>query len=649
VDRLIKEAAVKPLLLLGLLTLFAFSSYAQTWLTPLDFGLRPADHGRIDYRHTPPNVLVGHFNNDSYPDIARFTGNTLEIYYFQDQGYPCRPQATKSYPQPIKSFAHDNNPWDNVDNIVVILQDGYKQTVWKKGGWLDLEISEGFLPVSWKNSPPRQICDFDFQMTWESEGHPWGMDNVAVGDLDNDGINELVTWWKDSLYADTAYMLIYKSIGNNQYDLFMQEPFWDMFPSPYAPALNFLLISDLDQNGQKELIFTCQYCYFWEFSAPGVYTAYHSVFSFLTAVRDLKIGDINQNGILELIQVGGTPSLPHPGSYQVEEFAGKNPQNHVFGFNTLGAVVQDWIDITIAVGDFNNDGIPEIVSGYGGPLYCWYDTWIQYFTYDAGAVHPLVQHWMAPGVYSVCANPVIGDFDNDSLNELYTAGPGGFSPSSNGTGAAYIWKRTSTDTGQVVWWDTTSMFFSPSGVAAGRVDSVLCINNNVHYWDFNYFTLFGYQNNHYQCLWQSPYFYDRYFLWSMSFSDLDQDGKMEFVDGEVILPAPVTWKICDWEQTSSVIGFQPVETQPQSFILNPISPNPFNHDTDISFELPTQSNVEITIYDIAGRMILDRKLNNLSPGNHSFNWQADYLSSGLYLITLHAAGQHFTQKAVLLK
>jgi hypothetical protein len=48
-------------------------------------------------------------------------------------------------------------------------------------------------------------------------------------------------------------------------------------------------------------------------------------------------------------------------------------------------------------------------------------------------------------------------------------------------------------------------------------------------------------------------------------------------------------------------------------------------------------------------MILDWKQDNLLPGRHSYHWQADHLSSGLYLVTLHAAGNHITQKAVLLK
>jgi hypothetical protein len=624
-------------------------AFSQGYLTPLDFGLRTMEHGRVDFSHTPPNILCGNFNNDSYPDIARFNGNKLEIFYFQDQGYSVRPQSEKYFDQPIHSINHDSDPWDNVDNIVVTLQDGSQQTIWKKGGRLDLELQEGFLPATWKQEPPRQVCDFDFQMNWESPGHPWGMDKVAVGDLDNDGINELVTWWKDSMYADTAYMLIYKSTGDNQYELFMQEPFWNMFPDPYTPRLNFLLIGDLDQNGQKELIFTAQYIYVWEFSAPGVYTAYHSVFSWLNSTQDLKIGDINQDGRPELIQVGGNPALPHPGSYQVVEFAGKNPQNHVWGFNELAVVAQDWIDYFLAVGDFNNDGILEIVSGYVPFMMSWDDTWIQYFTYQPGEpTEALVQHWMFPGVYSVCMNPVIGDFDNDSRNELYAAGPGGFSSSSNGTGSAYVWKKTSADTGQVVWWDTTSMVVGPTGAAAGIVDSTLCINNNVG-WDDSYFTLFGYRNNQYQCLWQSQPLINRSFSHPISFCDLDQDGKMEFIDGELIGPAPVTWKLFDWEQTASGIGFQPVETLPRSFILHPNIPNPFNNSTDISFELPTQSEVELTIYDIAGRMILDWKQDNLSPGRHSYRWQADHLSSGLYLVTLHAAGKQFTQKAVLLK
>jgi len=302
----------------------------------------------------------------------------------------------------------------------------------------------------------------------------------------------------------------------------------------------------------------------------------------------------------------------------------------------------------LAVGDFNNDGEVEIVSGWPGYLYSWDDTWIQYFTYDS--VSPiLIQHWLFPGVYAVCTNPVIGDFDNDLENELFASGFGGHSFGSNGSGSAFIWKRTSADTGQVVWWDTTSMIYAPSGATAGMIDSTLCIINNVIYWVDGYFTLFGNHNNQYQRLWQSFYFHDHTFSYPISICDVDQDGKMEFVDGEDIGPAPVTWKICDWEQIASGIGFQPIEFVPHSFVLHQNIPNPFNGSTVITFELSCPSSIDLTIFDIAGRMVLDWKQDNLAPGQHSYTWQASHLSSGIYLVTLHAAGNIFTQKAVLLK
>lgn len=148
-----------------------------------------------------------------------------------------------------------------------------------QGGCLDVEPPGGFLPQGVRSEIPRRISEADFQIVWQSEQHPWGMNRCAVGDLDNDGRDEIASWWIESEYADTAWIVIYKSVGDNQYEIWREEPLYTQ--SGYK-ALTQMCIGDVDGNGQKELIYTqadC-YCYLWEFDEAGNYTIWRSNFAY---------------------------------------------------------------------------------------------------------------------------------------------------------------------------------------------------------------------------------------------------------------------------------------------------------------------------------------------------------------------------------
>ena len=265
-------------------------------------------------------------------------------------------------------------------------------------------------------------------------------------DLDNDGIIELVTYYKDSLYADTAWMLIYKSIGDDEYELFMQEPF---FTEPgQVNDLTQIMITDLDQNGQKELVYTFQFAYFWEFSEPGVYFPRRSNFAFARAVKDGMVSDVDQDGILELAFVTANSSTLPATQYVVQEYSYKTSQ--YFGFTGITGFYQDWVDCRLDVGDFDNDGVVNIVSGNAG----WVGTSpvdIQYFCYDSTVIWNFTQHWLQTGIAASCLTPVIADMDNDGENELFAGGIFVVG------GSAFIWEATGLGTGYVSWLDTTNL------------------------------------------------------------------------------------------------------------------------------------------------------------------------------------------------
>ncbi len=616
------------------------SALAQGYLGPLDFGLKPADHGRIDYRHTPPNVLCGDFNNDCYPDIARFSGNRLEIYIFQGQGYAPKPQGVKTYSQPIQSLALGGNPWMTFPDLAVTLADGTTDTLRHHGGCLDLQENAGFLPQSSKQIvPPRHVSEFDFQIVWQSEPRPYGMDRCVVGNLDSDSLNELVTWWKDSLYADTAYMLIYKCTGDNQYELFMQEPFWT-YPD-YPPALTSLLIDDMDQNGHNELIYTLGYAYLWEFYDPGVYFAFRSNLHFYYAVWDIETSDVDQDSIPEIASLSGYLQIHPRYAYKVDEFIWKNwfPE-YTYVFSSITWLYSDYLEIRLAVGDFDNDGAVDIVTGQSYPSYG-YPWDIEYFRYDTTAPQNFTTEWLYTGSPLTCATPVIADLDNDGQNELFAGGL-----KAGGGGSAFIWEATGMGTGYVEWQDTTSSPSGPNESDFGVVDgqpTVVSVFLGAVNPPFTQILLWSRYNDNYANVWSSPPEYYGFYM-NPSIFDTDNDGKQN-----IILANFSMRELTDWEQISSSSEPIPVIILPKSLFLYPPQPNPFNNTTIITYDVGQISDLDLKIYDLLGREVFTWRTERVIPGEYQLPWNAENLSSGVYLIRLRAGSQVQVQKAILMK
>jgi hypothetical protein len=77
---------------------------------------------------------------------------------------------------------------------------------------------------------------------------------------------------------------------------------------------------------------------------------------------------------------------------------------------------------------------------------------------------------------------------------------------------------------------------------------------------------------------------------------------------------------------------------PLVFALGQNYPNPFNPSTKIDFSLAVDSKVSLRVFDILGQevsLLLDQ---NMNAGNHSINFNASKLMTGMYIYKLEAAG-----------
>lgn len=88
---------------------------------------------------------------------------------------------------------------------------------------------------------------------------------------------------------------------------------------------------------------------------------------------------------------------------------------------------------------------------------------------------------------------------------------------------------------------------------------------------------------------------------------------------------------------------------PDYYELNQNYPNPFNPNTKIQFALPKTSDVKLEVFDILGRKIATLVNEIKTAGVHSVNFNAERLSSGLYIYRLSSAENILTKKMLLLK
>lgn len=75
---------------------------------------------------------------------------------------------------------------------------------------------------------------------------------------------------------------------------------------------------------------------------------------------------------------------------------------------------------------------------------------------------------------------------------------------------------------------------------------------------------------------------------------------------------------------------------PEGFVLNQNYPNPFNPSTNISYYLPTESKISLTIFNSLGEQVSRLISDEESKGLHEINFNAANLAAGMYIYKLKA-------------
>ncbi len=88
---------------------------------------------------------------------------------------------------------------------------------------------------------------------------------------------------------------------------------------------------------------------------------------------------------------------------------------------------------------------------------------------------------------------------------------------------------------------------------------------------------------------------------------------------------------------------------PVEFALGQAYPNPFNAQTVIPFTLPQAADVRLAVYDLSGRLIAELVNGRVNAGVHEITYNAENVSTGVYIYKLEAGSETANRKIVLIK
>ncbi len=108
-------------------------------------------------------------------------------------------------------------------------------------------------------------------------------------------------------------------------------------------------------------------------------------------------------------------------------------------------------------------------------------------------------------------------------------------------------------------------------------------------------------------------------------------------------------KQIDFDGTASYSKEVEVDMSPVSYSLSQNFPNPFNPSTVVRYALPVASNVTINVYNALGQKVAELVNGLMSAGEHSVEFNAAKLTSGVYFYEIQAGSFRDMRKMQLLK
>ncbi|MBA3665575.1 MAG: T9SS type A sorting domain-containing protein [Bacteroidetes bacterium] len=97
----------------------------------------------------------------------------------------------------------------------------------------------------------------------------------------------------------------------------------------------------------------------------------------------------------------------------------------------------------------------------------------------------------------------------------------------------------------------------------------------------------------------------------------------------------------------TVIGIREHQAAGKAFTLFQNKPNPAKENTQLKFQLNTEGNVSLKLYDILGKPVNTIIEQRMNEGNHTVNVETAGLSNGIYFFVLNKDGMTQSVKMVV--
>ena len=123
---------------------------------------------------------------------------------------------------------------------------------------------------------------------------------------------------------------------------------------------------------------------------------------------------------------------------------------------------------------------------------------------------------------------------------------------------------------------------------------------------------------------------------------LPENDELVLINGEYKLTNAVA---VNSEGYISVNLFNSLDT----FVLNDAYPNPFNPKTNLSYVIPNDGEMNLSVFDVKGNLIENLYDGFVKSGEHKIEWDGTYHSSGMYILRLEFNNQTKSQKLFLIK
>ncbi|HPI36813.1 MAG TPA: T9SS type A sorting domain-containing protein [Ignavibacteriaceae bacterium] len=264
------------------------------------------------------------------------------------------------------------------------------------------------------------------------------------------------------------------------------------------------------------------------------------------------------------------------------------------------------------------------------------------------------------------------DSKTDSVITVINVGKDPSSLASDGSGKLFVGVPGDGSTGRIIVIDTTSFHaekvYSIPGQGFGSNLNVASINDDFYFISYNNDIVSlnkddstiavcipsVFPNNYYY-----GYAYDfsgltHYVLDAKSFTVTgsltlyENNGTMKNSYSTGIAPRRVVLKYTN--SPSSITESNIVS----EYSLEQNYPNPFNPETAIKFSIPSNvksqtSKVKLIVYDILGNEAATLVNEHKSPGNYEVKFNANSLTSGVYIYRLSYEGQNVARKMILQK